>query len=406
MSNTSTAKNTDIEVLRAVAISFTLCSHLLLGLLPKIGELGKKLQSLFQFWTGVDLFFGISGFIITSSLLKIMREDGSTGGTTARDGMTFLRVAVPFWIRRVFRLLPSAWLWIIITLLLAATFNLHGTFGTLHNNLHEARAAVFNVANFYYYKWFAANNSSYGSLGVYWSLSLEEQFYLLLPLLLFFLDRRLLIAVLSGLFLAQVFLPRPDGFIPHHTSLLWFIRTDALILGVLIAFWREHRSYRFARPDFLRRGRVSFPLIGALVLLLATITAVPATAAFSTGVAAVISGLLVLIASYDNDYILRPSRFKTAMVWLGSRSYSIYLIHIACHSSVIEFKRSIGLPEGGLVSEMLTLACLPFILILSEMNYRFIETPFRGMGRRIAAGFAIKAGKSRMMIDEPQPVAD
>jgi peptidoglycan/LPS O-acetylase OafA/YrhL len=398
MNTTDTSRNTDIEVLRAVAISFTLCAHLIWGLLPKIGSLGLKLQSMLRFWTGVDLFFGISGFIITCSLIKIMQEENpATGAARARGWPEFLEVAIPFWIRRMFRLLPSAWLWILITLFLASTFNFHASFGPLRDNLHEAGAAVLNFANFYYYEWFAKNNPAYGSFGVFWSLSLEEQFYLVLPFLLFFVRRQFLVPALLAAFLAQVFLPRPDGFDPHHTSLLWFVRTDALILGVLIAFWKQHRSYQLSEPCFLRHGLLSLPLIGLFVLLLATVPASRAVAPVSTGLLAVISGVLVLIASYDKNYILPPSRFKSAMVWLGSRSYSIYLIHVTCHSFIMELKRSAGIAEGSVTSVGLTLACIPIILLVAEANYRFVETRFRQTGRRLADGFSLKLGDRRLV---------
>jgi len=388
MNKTDSSKNTDIEVLRAVAISFTLCAHLIWGLLPKLGSLGQKLQSMLQFWTGVDLFFGISGFIITSSLIKIMHEDNfATGTTRMRGWKEFFEVAIPFWIRRAFRLLPSAWLWISITLFLAATFNVHASFGTFRDNLHEAGAAVLNYANFYYYEWFAKNNPNYGSFGVFWSLSLEEQFYLVLPFMLFFLRRRFLAPALIAAFIAQVVLPRPDGFNPHHTSLLWFIRTDALILGVLIAFWKQEKSYQLSEPRFLRYSFLSLPLVGLCISLLATVPASRELAPVSTGLLAIISGLLVLIASYDKNYILPPSRFKAAMVWLGSRSYSIYLIHVTCHSFVMELKRSAGIAEGSMTSVVLTLGCIPIILVVAEINYRFIETRFRRIGRRMADNF-------------------
>jgi peptidoglycan/LPS O-acetylase OafA/YrhL len=305
----------------------------------------------------------------------------------------------------VFRLLPSAWLWILITLLLAATFNFHASFGTLRDNLHEAGAAVLNFANFYYYEWFAKNNPDYGSFGVYWSLSLEEQFYLVLPFLLFFVCRQLLVPALLAAFLVQVFLPRPEGFHPDHTSLLWFVRTDALILGVLIAFWKQHRSYRLSEPRCLRHGFLSLPLVGLCVLLLATVPASREVAPISTGLLAIISGVLVLIASYDKNYILPPSRFKTAMVWLGSRSYSIYLIHVTCHSFIIELKKSAGIPDGSMASVVLTLACIPLILLVAEANYRLIETRFRQIGRRLADNFSLKLSDKKL-VKSPQLVAE
>jgi peptidoglycan/LPS O-acetylase OafA/YrhL len=406
MNTTDTSRNTDIEVLRAVAISFTLCAHLIWGLLPKIGSLGLKLQSMLRFWTGVDLFFGISGFIITCSLIKIMHEENPANGRARMRGWReFFEVAIPFWIRRAFRLLPSAWLWILITLFLAAMFNFHASFGTFRDNLHEAGAAFLNFANFYYYEWFAKNNPDYGSFGVFWSLSLEEQFYLVLPFLLFFVRRRFLIPALLAAFLAQVFLPRPDGFDPHHTSLLWFVRTDALILGVLIAFWKQHRSYQLCEPRFLRHGFLSLPLVGLCVLLMAMVPASREVAPVSTGLLAIISGVLVLIASYDKNYILPPSRFKSALVWLGSRSYSIYLIHVTGHSFVMELKKSAGIAEGSIISVALTLACIPFILVVAEANYRLIETRFRRMGRRLADDLSLKSS-DKQVIGETQLVAD
>jgi peptidoglycan/LPS O-acetylase OafA/YrhL len=55
----------------------------------------------------------------------------------------------------------------------------------------------------------------------------------------------------------------------------------------------------------------------------------------------------VLVASFDEDYVIPPGRAKDALVWLGSRCYSVYLIHIAAWASVVEVKKRIGVPEGG-----------------------------------------------------------
>ncbi|HXA14599.1 MAG TPA: acyltransferase [Opitutaceae bacterium] len=227
----------------------------------------------------------------------------------------------------------------------------------------------------------------------------------MLPFLLFFVRTRYLIPVLVAAFFAQVFVSRPDGFDPYHTSLLWFVRTDALILGVLIAFWKKHRSYRTGEPCFLRHSFLSLPLVGLCILLLAMIPASREAAPVSTGLAAIISGLLVLMASYDQNYILQPSRFKTAMVWVGSRSYSIYLIHVTCHSFIMEFKKSAGIAEGSMASVVLTLACIPIILIVAEANYRFIETRFRRIGRRMADDFCLRFNEKRL-IQGPQLAAN
>lgn len=387
MRRTELTKNTDIEILRAVAILFTLFSHLLWGLLPKLGHLGLILQSTFQFWTGVDLFFAISGFIITASLLKLLAgQDPASPSAVSSRWREFLAFAVPFWIRRVFRLLPSAWLWIAVTLLLAAGFNAHQSFGPLRDNLSEAAAALLNVANFHFYEWFTHGNFNYGSFGIFWSLSLEEQFYVVFPFLIFFTPRRMLVPLLLAAFFAQALSFRPNGFAPGNTSILWFVRTDALLLGVLLALWQDHRGYRSLEPLLirLRRRRFSLPLAGLIVLLLAVLPSSAAVTAFSTGLTAICSGLLVWIASYDRHLILPPSRVKSALVWLGTRSYSIYLVHTICHAFVQEFKKSAGIAEGGMLSETLTLLSVVLVLTLSELNYRLVEKRFRRLGRRLA----------------------
>jgi len=380
------AINADLEILRAIAIAFTLAAHLLWPVLPKMGEMGRKIHALFQFWTGVDLFFAISGFIITLSLLRQF-SCGRSGdpGRPGPDGLRgFLRMAAPFWIRRVFRLLPSAWLWIGITLLLTAGFNSHGSFGTWRNNASEALAAVFNVANFYFYAWFARGHSISGSLGVYWSLSLEEQFYLALPFLLFFMRRRWLVGTLAGAFAVQFFLHRPSGFTPQGAGLPWFVRTDALILGVLIALWKEHLSYRVFDNRITHHRLLAQAAVVAGVVALGALPAAQAAKPFSTGWVAIVSGLLVLIASCDRNCIMRPSRAREALLWLGSRSYSIYIIHVVGRASVLEVKKSVGIPEGGVLAALASLGALVFTLALAELNYRCIEVPFRRLGRRLA----------------------
>lgn len=388
MRRTEPQRNTDIEVLRAIAIVFTLVSHFLWGLLPAFGATGLRLQSSLQFWTGVDLFFCISGFVITASLLRQWRKEAPVFASMALGRWRqFWVIALPFWIRRMFRLLPSAWLWIIVTLLLAAGFNAHDSFGPLRDNLTEAAAALLNVANFHYYEWFAHGYSTYGSFGVFWSLSLEEQFYLIFPFLLFFLPRRILAPLLFAGFLAQALVFRPDGFIPHHTSLLWFVRTDALLLGVLLAFWKNQASYHRLEPRALRRAWLSLPIIGGFVGLLCVLPAPATTNPYSTGLIAICCGVLVWIASYDRHYVLVSSRTKDALVWLGTRSYSLYLIHTIGHAFVLEAKKTAGIAQGGVLSQALTLLSVGLVLALSELNYRLVEKPSREAGRRLADQF-------------------
>src|SRR5215469_12060873 len=104
------AINTDIEVLRGVAVSFVVLCHIPDGLLRQPGPIRTLLEPM-AFWGGVDLFFAISGFVIASSLLRQRRSS------------RFRDFAVPFYVRRIFRIWPAALLWLFIPLLASKFFN-------------------------------------------------------------------------------------------------------------------------------------------------------------------------------------------------------------------------------------------------------------------------------------------
>src|SRR5262249_14860706 len=129
---------------------------------------------------GVDLFFGISGFIIVTRLLPV---SGS-----------FRSFALPFWIRRVFRLWPAAMFWALVTTIFAAALDPDGRLGSPLGFAATALFASLNIANLQ-----AADCAGNGvlfpcdngaALGHYWSLSLEEQFYWVIPFVLYFCPRK------------------------------------------------------------------------------------------------------------------------------------------------------------------------------------------------------------------------
>src|SRR5271168_2727804 len=90
----------DIETLRAVSILLVLFAHLPAAI--HSDSHAALSRDWIQTWSGVDLFFAISGFVITRSLAPLLDARGAAGA---------LPVLVGFWLRRVWRLLPAAWLW-------------------------------------------------------------------------------------------------------------------------------------------------------------------------------------------------------------------------------------------------------------------------------------------------------
>jgi peptidoglycan/LPS O-acetylase OafA/YrhL len=367
-------KNRDIEILRAAAVSLVLLSHWAPHALGRLGSTWERLPNFTAAWSGVDLFFCISGFVITGSLLREL-----DGGPTR-----FAEFALPFWIRRACRLWPSAWLWAGIPLFLACFFNTTGLFGVPHNTGIDAAMSVLNVANFHFLA--CLGSQSCGSLTVYWSLSLEEQFYFVFPFLVFFAPRRVLVAVLIGAALSQLFLVRNNAFESTTHSVLWFIRTDAICLGALIALWQNSPSHTLVRPTILRRGTMSVLVTGVLLCALAVAAAPALALSAATGVIAVISAILVWIASYGTGFVFpRIAALEPALLWLGSRSYSLYLIHEVAARFSTELRARIAAGSVGTIAVLsgivLTIA---LTILLAELNYRFVETPVRRLGRRMA----------------------
>jgi peptidoglycan/LPS O-acetylase OafA/YrhL len=358
----------DIELLRAIAVLGVVFHHVqgmpFPGGLPHL----ESSAALGQLWWGVDLFFAISGFVIGRSLIPLLH------GCSSRQH--FWEVTREFWIRRAFRLLPSAWLWLLLILFATVFVNSSGAFGSLQANLRATLAGFLQFANFRFAD--AIFRYEYGASFVYWTLSLEEQFYLLLPLLVL-VSRKHLVWVLLALVAVQL--------VTWRTFLLSAIRTDALALGVLLAIWSAQPGYLRWEPKVLRHPVFSLLLLfvaGAVMAWLATERF--NFAFYRIGAIAILCAILVWVASYDRDYLLPRGRLKSLLIWVGSRSYGIYLIHIPVFFLIRElWFRFAPLGSQDVASHpvVVLITALTLITLLSELNYRFIELPMRNRGARV-----------------------
>lgn len=370
----------DIEVLRALAVLAVVLHHIN-GNLTSMQAPGLPWPFLYLGgWFGVDLFFAISGFVIARDLIPRM--------AACQDWRSSLAVAQAFWVRRIWRLLPSAWLWLAVVLLAVLLFNQSGAFGNLRTNLEATLAGVLNFANVRFANCFM--RCEYGASFVYWSLSLEEQFYLLFPLVLF-VARRYLPLALVVLVLVQ--------FMQARTPWLMAFRTDALALGVLLAIWSARPSHAAMKPSLLSRvpGLATALLLGSMVLLAYLASSFAEWIAYKVGLIALVSAALVWLASYDQNWFCRWAPLHRLMLWLGARSYAIYLIHVPVYFFIREWHFRL-FPGAGVDGREYFLAALPVALVLigllAELNYRYVEMPLRRRGARIADGIANRPGRA------------
>jgi peptidoglycan/LPS O-acetylase OafA/YrhL len=375
-------KNSDIEVLRALAIIFTLIHHLPVLLNWNIGAL-EQIGHYFGFWGGVDLFFVVSGFVITRSLSNF-RAQLSTDGKWGAELKSF-------YLRRAFRLLPAAWLWLLIPCAISLFATAPQVFPHFETIRNDALAAALNIADWYWPHclWsgqVATLCSQQMTIGHYWSLSLEEQFYVLLPLLLLGIPRRWLSPLLITAIALQFFWSR------SALSFGWYTRTDGLLWGVLLALLSGHPLYNKLEPRFANRTpyqlTVFFILMATIGLsqaLLAKFTFGPLGTpySFAIGTLAACCAAAVYVASFDKNYLFPPGKLKQLLVAVGARSYSLYLGHVTIFALTRELSFHFHIEQlygrYGLLIIGLLLAA-----ICAELTYRYVEVPTRKLGKTLS----------------------
>jgi len=359
----------DIDMLRGIAVLGILIHHAHGNLLAWDIPAFDLVFSYFRGTGCVDLFFAISGFVIARDLMPRIEA--------ANNRQEFFQTAIAFWIRRVYRLLPSAWLCLTAIVVASVFFNQSGVFGTIKANVAGVIAAMLQVANLH----FANAMGSPLGLGAtfhFWTLSLEEQFYMTLPFLIFF-GRRALPWLIAAAVMWQLLSERP-------TIYYWALRTDAMLLGVLIAYWSQSKSYALFEPVFLRTRswlRVALMLFLSIALLMVAAPDLKVIS-HSLSLVSIIAALLVFIASYNQNYLLPPGILQRLLLWLGSRSYSIYLWHIPTYFMVREAAFRYATANNITVNATHTwhfvAAATVALILIGEINYRLVEMPWRQRG--------------------------
>lgn len=388
----SHSKNEEIEALRGVAVLLVVFGHLenLFSWAPGFTVLNLG------FGSGVDIFFCISGFVIANSFYRKFYLTAHAGDTVG-----FFREVVAFYIRRVYRIIPSAWAWLLVVAACSVYFNKSGIFVTLKANLFDALAVMLSLANFHFANCIAhtLGDRVCGNNGIYWSVSLEEQFYLLFPLLFFLRLRWIFViaaAVLAGFCIF--------GLTAGYTAFTLFSRVDGMLLGVCIAILKNHSVYQVVEPKFLSSKIKSF--VGAIALISFTVLA-PAfggVAPASMTIVTILCGAIIFTCSYGKGYLFSDSILRKILAVVGTRSFAIYLIHNPVYWATRELWYRIEGPNthfSSFYTLRFSLTAGISLIILSELNYRLLETPLRKHG--IAKAKEFLAGRYEAM---PEPISD
>lgn len=347
-------RNLEIDRLRAIAVIMTVFCHLdmvVRGESPWYEHVIKY----FNGQEGVILFFAISGFVISKTLIGELEKH------PVKDAL------YSFWIKRLTRITPIALVWITLPLLGTRYLNDTHIFGDLHWNNLGALAAAFNVFNIY--NLYDQGKSMYG---VYWSLSLEEQFYLIFPffLLLFRTWNQRMIALTKSIVLLS-FLP-----FAVHTA----FRAEAIIFGIMV--YHIIQKIGTERKSYYEKE----VMITAVLILLACINIFPVAISWMNQsiymlITPIISAVLVWIAAQNKGYLFDIKWLSPVLDWIGTRSFGIYLIHVTSFNLAFVALHSSPVHNTPFFRGILSLV---FLIGLTELSYRLIEVPIRRWGRNIA----------------------
>lgn len=334
----------EIDGLRALAVVAVILNHFDRSILP-------------SGYLGVDVFFVISGFVITASLL----------GHGSAPLFSFL---TEFYSRRVRRLVPALVAFVVTTSLLICLFDPNP-----EASLKTGIAAVFGLSNLYLWKSSVDYFATSTQLNVFthtWSLGVEEQFYLVFPLVVWLScfarprsdSSRLLSVIITILSFASLL-----GFIVGHES-----KPSAAYFLMPARLWELGAgSLLFLNLKRIRQGFSQLPSEVATLMFAAVVVAFFAPTRFV--MPATISAVcltVALIASLERSAPLYSLLVSWPMIFIGKMSYSLYL----WHWGVLAISRwTIGVHWWTMPVQV------ALMLGLAHLSYRYVERPFRDSER-------------------------
>lgn len=353
----------ELDGIRGFAILLVLVWHFI-GCTVEPHTLAWKMTSLT--WWGVDLFFVLSGFLIGGILM---------------DNQTSPHFFKTFYLRRVARILPLYYVVVLLALVAVALRNEAG----LGGSAADLRAVpwwayVLHVQNIFMA---ASGDWGIGPLQVTWSLAVEEQFYLLFPVVIWLVRKRLVIYVLIlGFISGWVFRVLSTHIHPHPSFASYVLlpcRWDSLFAGGLLAWAIRNKAGFLKVLQDARLRNTLLILLGSAHVILYNLDAGIGSrnaAYFGHTLFALTGVTLIAISVVAVKSRVRAFFRQRWLCWLGGISYGLYLSHMLALRSVywlwtgsstplIHDLRSAGACAAGLAASV----------VVASVSWTFIEKP-------------------------------
>jgi len=338
-----------LDSLRALAVFFVLAEHWFTqGLGIVILPFGM---------IGVTTFFVLSGFLITQILIKSkIRID-------AHANSIFYSLK-QFYARRTLRIFPIYYITIFIAFLL--------NFQTIRDKIFWY---IFYISNIYFYK----NQDWDGALSHLWTLAVEEQFYVVWPLIIFFISRKYLFrSILFFILFGMIFRSILFYFSDHSENAFNFLAIltpsclDSFGLGAVLAFLRCYKNELF---NFSGKPYTIFLLLNILlmVILLFFEESILSAAMFKFNVS-VIALFLISGMSIGFKGLLKSIFENRALMYLGKISYGLYLFH----NFIPHIYNFSGLPQIHNLFFRFLIQFV-FLIVISSISWFLVEKPVNNL---------------------------
>jgi peptidoglycan/LPS O-acetylase OafA/YrhL len=325
---------------------------------------------------GVDVFFVLSGFLITTLLINELTETNTVD--RAR-----------FYMRRIRRLMPALFLVLFFSVLVSGLFVLDAAYH-VRRDLPWAITFVLNWSYLFFEQSYFVNISRPPLLQHLWSLSVEEQFYVVWPIILIALYKVKIgkISPRGKIFIASavlaiastawmVHLSVSNGFpIPNDPSRVYF-GTDTHSMGLLVgcaaaALWRSERLNVRLTPDRAAAmnalGLLSLAGLAYFFLFVSELNEFLYRGGFL--VLSILTVILVVVAAHPG--LKFGSRLGNPLLkWFGDRSYGIYLWHWPIF---VLMRTGIDIQWPDPVAFVVKIA---IVLVIADLSYRLVEMPIR-----------------------------
>ncbi len=357
----------DIQALRGLAVLAVVLFHFNENYFP-LGYLG------------VDVFFVISGFVVTPLILR-MFNDQANGALLSQ-----LR---HFYIRRFYRLAPALAVTLVIS---AATIFLLGPIGDFQRFARQGIASLILLGNFGAYKfsgdYFSPNSNP---LIHTWSLSVEEQIYILLPLIAVLVLRNVknlrksttfLLGIISALSFLSFLIPTilepiySRAGIEIASQISFYSPIDRIwqfSLGGVLFLLLDRYQNRIRR---IPKGINLLTVISVVIILFGPFR-------INLKISSILATLFAMVVILFKSLDVVPNILSNKLEWIGNRSYSIYLVHmpllyLAKYSPLMQ----IGTSENRIIQSLMAVVTS---ILLGSLSYSKIENKYRNRGKADSA---------------------